>query len=163
ISHKDSMGNGSTVSAGGIQYMTAGSGVRHSEFNPSETDPMRLLQIWLVPTIRGAEPRYEVRQLTLEDKSGKLALFISEDGRDGSIRTYAPAEVYAGTFDGDQSATLTLDEGRRGWIQVARGNVSVNGQRLTEGDGLAVLEAGELTLHDGTDAEVVVFDLKALS
>ena len=163
ISHKDSMGNGSTVKAGGIQYMTAGSGVMHSEFNPSATDPMKLLQIWLIPATRGAKPRYEVMDLSPEDKDGKLALFISEDGRDGTIRTLAPAEVYAGTFDGDQKASLTLRDGRRGWIQVARGSVHVNGQKLTHGDGLAVLDPGEVAIHDGEDAEIVVFDLKQLS
>ena len=162
IEHRDSMGNGSQVSAGGIQYMTAGTGVRHSEFNPSPDETLRILQIWLVPTPRGAEPRYEVRQLTPEDKSGRLALFISEDGRDGSIRTLAPAEVYAGAFDGDQSAAFTLGENRRGWIQVARGRVTINGERLEEGDGLAVLDPGTLDITDGEDAEILLFDLRQL-
>ena len=163
IEHQDSMGNGSQVSAGGIQYMTAGTGVRHSEFNPSPDEPLRILQIWLVPTPRGAEPRYEVRQLTPEEKSGRLALFISEDGRDGSIRTLAPAEVYAGTFDGDQSAAFTLGENRRGWIQVARGRLTVNGEELVEGDGLAVLEPGTLDIRNGEEAEIVLFDLRKLN
>lgn len=163
IAHKDSMGNGSTVEAGGIQYMTAGSGVRHSEFNPSATDPLRLLQIWLIPSVRGAAPRYEVKELTPEDKAGRLALFISEDGREGSIKTLAPAEIYAATFTGDKSASFTLGEGRRGWVQVARGNISVNGVDLRRGDGLAVLDPGEVTFHDGEDAEIVFFDLQQLS
>lgn len=159
IAHKDSMGNGSTVEAGGIQFMSAGRGVRHSEFNPSDSEPLRLLQIWLIPATRGVEPRYEVKELSAEEKAGRLALFISEDGRDGSIRTYAPAEVYAGTFTGDETASFTLKDGRRGWIQVARGALEVNGERLDRGDGLAILEPGEVTFARGDDAEVVFFDL----
>lgn len=157
ISHEDSMGNGSTVAAGGIQYMTAGTGVRHSEFNPSADDPMRLLQIWLMPKTRGAPPKYEVRHLSPAEKAGRLALFISEDGRDGSIQTLAPAEVYAGTFDGDQAARLTLN--KKGWVQVARGQISVNGLLLAEGDGLAITAPGEVHFAEGVGAEILVFDL----
>lgn len=162
ISHKDSMGNGSTVSAGGIQYMTAGRGVRHSEFNPSQTEPMRLLQIWLMPAIRGADPRYEVKYLSAEDKSGQLALFISQDGRDESIRTLAPADVYAATFEGEQQTSFDLAEGRRAWIQVAKGRLKVNGQQLETGDGLAVLNPGRIDFSDGEEAEIVFFDLARL-
>lgn len=163
ISHKDSLGNGSTVSAGGIQYMTAGTGVTHSEFNPDPENPVHFLQIWLVPAVRGARPDYQVRELTAEDKAGRLALFISEDGRDGSILTLAPAEVYAGSFNGDQSAAFTLAEGRRGWVQVARGEITVNGETLAEGDGLAILDPGTVDFSNGKDSEVVFFDLARLN
>jgi redox-sensitive bicupin YhaK (pirin superfamily) len=163
IAHRDSMGNGSTVRAGGVQYMSAGTGVRHSEFNPSETDPMRLLQIWLIPSKRGVAPRYEVRELDPVDKAGRLHLFISEDGREGTIETYAPAEVYAGTFDGEQSASFDLRPGRSAWVQVARGALSVNGVRLERGDGLAVTAPGRLVFAEGEDAEIVFFDLAKLN
>ena len=161
LSHKDSLGNGSTVKAGGIQYMTAGSGVSHSEFNPSSEDPVHFLQIWLMPKVRGAQPTYEVRDLTAKDKAGRLALFVSEDGREGSIKTLAPAEVYAGTFDGDQQTDFIVEDGRRGWVQVAQGALSVNGVALQEGDGLAIDAAGLVTFSGGQNAEIIVFDLEA--
>ncbi len=163
LQHRDSMGNGSIVSAGGIQYMTAGRGVRHSEFNPSDTDTTHILQIWLMPKVRGAEPRYETRDLSEAEKRGQLALFISEDGRDGSIETLAPAEVYAGLFDGDEATSFTLKEGRSGYLHVASGAVSVNGQHLEAGDALEIHAAGELTISDGAHAEVLLFDLAKLN
>lgn len=163
LEHRDSMGNGSVVAAGGVQYMTAGTGVRHSEFNPSPAQPARLLQIWLEPKVRGATPRYETMDIPPEEKSGRLRLFLSEDGRGGSIRTLAAADAYAATLDGDQSIRFDLRAGRRGWLQVARGSLAANGEELRRGDGLAFLEPGEIVLDRGEDAEVILFDLAARS
>lgn len=160
LEHKDSMGNGSVVKAGGVQYMTAGTGVRHSEFNPSTNEQVRFLQIWLEPKVQGAKPNYQTLDLSAEEKAGQLKLFLSEDGRDGSIKTLAATSAYAGTFNGDQSAEYQLKVGRRAWIQVARGTLTVNGQKLSRGDGLAVLEPGTLTFEKGVDAEVILFDLE---
>jgi len=161
LEHKDSMGNGSVVSAGGVQYMTAGTGVQHSEFNPSREEDVRFLQIWLVPSEDGAKPSYQTLDIAPEDKDGQLKLFIAEDGREGAIKTIAPADVYAATLNGDQSTCFALKEGRRAWIQVAKGSLTVNGEDLRRGDGLAVLDPGEITLSHGEDAEILLFDLAA--
>ena len=158
LAHKDSMGNGSTVSAGGIQYMSAGAGVRHSEFNPSDTEETRLLQIWLLPSELGGEPRYETMDLTPQDKDGKLKLFLSKDGRDGSISMKAKADVYAATLNGGQSFSFEVNEGKKAWVQVARGQLGVNGKKLKEGDGLAVTVGGRLDFSEGRDAEIILFD-----
>ena len=163
LAHRDTLGTSSTVTAGGVQFMTAGSGVAHSEFNASETEPVRFLQVWLLPKVRGAAPRYETSQPTPEEKAGRLHPIVTEDGAAGGIATHAPADVYAGTFDGDQSAQFEVREGRRAWVQVARGHLTVNGEQLSEGDGLAVTEPGRLTLADGQGAEVLLFDLQRLS
>ena len=162
LSHRDTMGTASTVEAGGVQFMTAGSGVAHSEFNASDRDPVRFLQVWLLPKVQGAPPRYETSQPTAEEKAGRLVPIVTEDGAEGGIATHAPADVYAGTFDGDQTASFDVRDGRRAWVQVARGHVQVNGEQLTEGDGLAILEPGRLTLSGGLGAEVLLFDLKRL-
>ena len=162
LSHRDTMGTSSTVRAGGVQFMTAGSGVAHSEFNASQSDPVRFLQIWLLPKVRGAAPRYETLDVDAADKAGRLVPIVTEDGAAGGVATHAPADVYAGTFDGDQSAAFEVRDGRRAWVQVARGHLDVNGQVLAEGDGLAVTEPGLLTLSEGQDAEVLVFDLVKL-
>ena len=162
LAHRDTLGTASTVTAGGVQFMTAGSGVAHSEFNASDAEPVRFLQVWLLPKVQGAPPRYETSQPTPEEKAGRLVPIVTEDGAMGGIATHAPADVYAGTFGDDQSADFVVREGRRAWVQVARGHVTVNGKQLSEGDGLAVLEAGALTLTDGQGAEVLLFDLQAV-
>lgn len=159
LEHRDSMGNGSVVKGGGVQYMTAGTGVRHSEFNPDRDETVHFLQIWLQPAVQGADPRYATLDLSDEDKAGKLKLFIAEDGRDGAIKTLAPTDVYASTLDGDQSVSFELREGRRAYIHVARGSLSVNGQPLTVGDGLAILDPGTLDIGKGDKAEILLFDL----
>lgn len=159
LEHKDSMGNGSVVSEGGVQYMSAGSGVTHSEFNPSQTEEMRFLQIWLLPEVENTKPAYDTIDLTPADKDGKLKLFLSKDGRDGSMMTQADASVYAATLNGNKSIEHTLPVGRKGWVQVAEGAVRVNGVFLTKGDGLAIEGAGTLTFDQGQDAEFLFFDL----
>lgn len=159
LAHKDSLRNSSTVSEGGVQYMSAGSGVRHSEFNPSEDTPVHFLQVWLLPNQKGGEPRYETLDLTPEDKAGRLKLFLSPDGRENSLRMRADALIYAGTFDGDQSAQTVLAEGHKAWVQVARGSVDVNGQWLEAGDGLAISQPGKIFISQGLEAEILYFDL----
>lgn len=159
LEHKDSMGNGSVVGAGGVQYMSAGSGVTHSEFNPSATDEMRFLQVWLLPEVENTQPAYDTMDLTPADKDGKLKLFLSKDGRDGSMKTQADASVYAATLQGDQTITQPLSAGRKAWVQVANGSVRVNDVALTKGDGLAIDGSGTLTFDQGQDAEFLFFDL----
>ena len=162
LSHRDTMGTASTVHAGGVQFMTAGSGVAHSEFNASGTEPVRFLQVWLLPKVAGASPRYETLDVPADAKSGRLVPIVTEDGGGGGVATHAPADVYAGTFGPGQSATFEVREGRRAWVQVARGHLDANGQALAEGDGLAVTQAGLLTLSGGEGAEVLLFDLQRL-
>ena len=159
LEHKDSMGNGSIVRAGGVQYMSAGSGVTHSEFNPSETDEMRFLQVWLLPKTENTAPAYDTIDLDAQDKDGKLKLFLSPDGQDGSMITQADARVFAATLDGDQVITTRVKPGRKAWLQVADGSLEVNGMALSKGDGLAIEGAGALSLTKGAKAEVLYFDL----
>jgi redox-sensitive bicupin YhaK (pirin superfamily) len=161
LEHKDSMGNGSTVPAGGVQYMSTGAGVTHSEFNPSATNRVRLLQIWLLPNVLGEAPCYDTLQIPAADKDGRLKLFLSPNGRDGSIQFKASADIHAATLSGDQAIDFNLRNGRRGWIQVARGSLMVNGQELEKGDGLAVSESGLLQFSNGEGAEFILFDMEA--
>ena len=161
LEHKDTLGNGSVVAAGGIQYMSAGSGVSHSEFNPSQTEAMRFLQIWLMPAQENTAPRYETMDIATADKMGQLKLFLSHDGREGSMRTEADASVYAAMLDGDQEANITLASPRKGWVQVAAGSIKVNGQALSKGDSLAIDGEGLLSFSDGDKAEFLFFDLAA--
>lgn len=159
LEHKDSMGNGSVVSEGGVQYMSAGSGVTHSEFNPSQTEEMRFLQVWLVPEVEYTQPAYDTIDLTPADKDGKLKLFLSNDGRDGSMTTQADALVYAATLKAGQTMTHDLPVGRKGWVQVADGSVRVNNHVLNKGDGLAIEGSGTLTFDQGQETEFLFFDL----
>lgn len=158
LEHKDTMGNGSRVSAGGIQFMSAGSGVSHSEFNGSADEPVHLLQIWLLPDKAGVTPRYETLQLSDEDKRGKLKLFISSDGRDGSIRIQQDANIYAALVDGDDVIEFVPEGERRGWIQMVKGKVFVNGALLSAGDGAAFVRES-ITIERGEGAEFILFDL----
>jgi len=159
LEHKDSMGNGSVVGEGGVQYMSAGRGVTHSEFNPSETDQMRFLQVWLLPNEQGGEPAYETMNITADDKRGKLKLFLSQDGRQNSITSRAKANVYAATLDGEERIEHELGSTPKAWIQVARGEVQLNGQPLTTGDGVAITGGGTLELENGVNAEILLFEL----
>jgi redox-sensitive bicupin YhaK (pirin superfamily) len=159
LKHEDSLGNGSVVGAGGVQYMSAGSGVSHSEFNPSETQPMHFLQVWLMPSAANTTPRYETMDINNADKDGKFKLFLSHDGREGSMSTQADASVYAANLNGDQEVSVALDASRKGWVQMARGSIMVNGQTLSKGDGLAIEGEGLLTFSNGIGAEFLFFDL----
>ena len=159
LAHKDSMGNGSTIKSGDVQRMSAGTGVRHSEFNPSPTDGVHFLQIWIQPAQRGIEPSYEEKRFTMEEKRGKLRLVVSPDAAQGSLLIHQDARLYAGLFTGDEQADLTVEEGRRIYVHLARGVISANGQRLEAGDALRITDTAAVHLSDGQDAEVLVFDL----
>jgi redox-sensitive bicupin YhaK (pirin superfamily) len=164
LAHKDSMGTGSTIRPGDVQRMSAGTGVRHSEFNASKTDPVHFLQIWLLPERAGIEPGYEQKTFDLPEKKGRLRLVASPDGSDGSVTIHARARVYAGVFDAGDAAELAIEPGRHAWVQVARGNAKVNGQLLHAGDGAALSNEASVRVEgsgSGSDAgEVLVFDLE---
>lgn len=159
LEHKDSMGNGSVVKAGGVQYMSAGNGVRHSEFNPLKDKDIRFLQVWLLPNETGVAPRYDTLDIDPAEKDGKLKLFLSPDGRDGSMAIRADSDIYAATLKGDQEIRFDMTPGRKAWVQVAQGNVTINGEDLREGDGLAIEEAGILHFTKGDEAEFLLFEL----
>jgi quercetin 2,3-dioxygenase len=159
LAHKDSMGNGSTIRPGDVQRMSAGSGVRHSEFNPSSSEPVHFLQIWIQPNAKGIEPGYEEKRFSAQEKRGRLRLIASADQADGSVLIHQDARVYAGLFDGTESATLNVKPGRRVYVQVARGAVTANGAALNAGDALKLTDTEELLLKQGNQAEVLVFDL----
>lgn len=159
LAHKDSIGNGSVIRPGDVQRMSAGTGVRHSEYNHAAHDTTHFLQIWVIPAENGIEPGYEERHFPAEEKRGKLRLVVSPDGAEGSVVIHQDARLYAGLFDGDEAATLAIAPGRRAYVHVARGAITVNGQALGAGDA-AKLEAVEaITLAQGSEAEVLVFDL----
>ncbi len=160
LEHKDSLGTGSVIQPGDVQLMSAGTGVSHSEYNHSPSEPVHFLQIWILPAEKGATPRYQQRHFATADKRGRLALIISPDGAGESLSIRQDARVYAGLFDGDETASLSLDEGRVAYVHVARGEVELNGQRLGTGDGVKVRQESRLTLANGNDAEVLVFDLR---
>jgi redox-sensitive bicupin YhaK (pirin superfamily) len=159
LAHKDSMGNGSTLRPGDVQRMSAGSGVRHSEFNPSRDNPVHFLQIWITPDANGIEPSYEEQRFEPQEKRGRLRLIASPDRADGSVLIHQDARVYAGLFDGAESASLAIADGRRAYVHVVRGKVSINGVPLGSGDALKVSDTGALSVRDGNDAEILVFDL----
>jgi quercetin 2,3-dioxygenase len=159
LEHQDSMGNGSVIRVGDVQRMSAGSGVTHSEFNPSATQAVHFLQIWIKPETQQLAPGYEQKHFTTADKRGRLRLIASHDGADGSVVIHQDARIYAGLFAGPERAELPLREGRRAWVQMARGTLTVNDTALSAGDGARGASPGRLTLHGGTDAEVLVFDL----
>ena len=159
LAHKDSMGNGSVIRPGDVQRMSAGRGVRHSEFNPSPSNLVHFLQIWIQPNVRGIAPSYEQKRFEPAENRGRLRLIASLDGADGSVRIHQDARVYAGLFDGAERAALDIDPNRRLYVHVARGAISANGTALGAGDGLKLADAPSLALADGADAEVIVFDL----
>ena len=159
LGHKDSMGNGSAIRPGDVQRMSAGTGVRHSEFNEQKQDTTHFLQIWIEPDRRGIAPSYEEKNFPEAQKRGRLRLVASPDGRDGSVLIHQQATVHAGLFDGDERATLAIENGRRAYVHVARGTVRVNGHALAAGDAIKLIGEREVTIDDGDGAEVLVFDL----
>ncbi|MGE8387929.1 MAG: pirin family protein [Pseudomonas sp.] len=160
LEHKDTLGTGSVIKPGDVQLMSAGSGVAHSEFNHSKSQPVHFLQIWIVPDVRGATPRYQQQHFSDDEKRGKLRLIISPEGKQGSLQVRQDARVYAGLFDGDEHATLTLADNRHAYVHVARGRIELNGQLLREGDGVRMRKEQVIELSNGRDAEVLVFDLR---
>ncbi|HVJ60301.1 MAG TPA: pirin family protein [Burkholderiaceae bacterium] len=159
LAHKDSMGTGSVIRPGDVQRMSAGTGVRHSEYNHAADRTTHFLQIWIEPARTGIAPSYEEKRFEAADKRGRLRLIGSPDGALGSVLIHQDARLYAGLFDGAESARLELDPRRRVYVHVARGEVTVNGQKLAAGDALALQEVAELSIDQGREAEVLVFDL----
>ncbi|MEG0556055.1 MAG: pirin family protein, partial [Comamonas sp.] len=160
LEHKDSMGTGSVIRPGDVQMMSAGTGVQHSEFNHSAQDPVHFLQIWIVPGERCATPRYQQVHVDETEKRGRLRLIIAPEGQDGTLAVRQDARVYAGLFDGAESAELDVGPERHVYVHVARGSLNVNGERLSEGDGARIRNAGALRFGQGEQAEVLVFDLR---
>ncbi len=158
LSHRDSMGNGSTIRPGDVQRMSAGTGVMHSEYNHAD-QTTHFLQIWIEPDRRGVAPSYEEIHVPEAEKRGCLRLIASPDGQGGSVRIHQQARLWAGLFDGAESAELPLAEGRRAWVHVARGELQVNGERLRAGDAVVLEQESVVKLSDGQAAEVLVFDL----
>ncbi|CAG9933360.1 pirin family protein [Candidatus Nitrotoga arctica] len=161
LEHEDTMGTGSVIKPGDVQMMSAGTGIAHSEFNHSKSEPVHFLQIWIVPDKKRVAPRYQQIHFSLKEKRGKLRLIISPEGNEGSLGVHQDARIYAGFFSDGESATLNLNEGRYAYVHIAGGSIKVNGLVLSEGDGLRVREEHSLFLSDGHDAEVLVFDLRA--
>ena len=152
------MGNGSTIVPGDVQRMSAGTGVRHSEFNHDKAGVTHFLQVWIEPAAAGIPPSYEQKHFTAAEKRGRLRLVASPDGAEGSVKVHQDARVYAGLFDGTEKAVHALAKGRRAYVHVARGTVRVNGEALAAGDALKT-EAAAITLDGAHDAEVLLFDL----
>lgn len=161
LAHKDSMGNGSTIRPGDVQRMSAGSGVRHSEFNPSSSEGTHFLQIWIQPSGRNIEPSYEEKHFSAEEKRGRLRLIVSPDRFDGSVLIHQDARIYAGLFDGAENAELSVAPGRWTYVHLARGALTVNGSALQAGDAMHFTDPNRLQISEGRQAEVLVFDLPA--
>ncbi len=162
LAHQDSMGQATAIVPGEVQRMTAGSGVRHSEFNHAKDATTHFLQIWILPSAANLAPGYEQKAFSAADKRGRLCLVAApaeQALRAGAVMLHADAAIRAGLFDGDESAELALDPARRTWVHVARGAISVNGQALQAGDAMGLVDESRLTLAAGQGAEVLVFDL----
>jgi redox-sensitive bicupin YhaK (pirin superfamily) len=160
LEHRDSLGNGSVIRPGDVQRMTAGTGIRHSEFNPSDEDDVHFLQIWILPAESGLEPGYEQHTFNDEEKRNRLRQVVSPDGQDGSLKIHQDVHIYAAALNEDASVTYPLRRGRTSWIQVARGRVRVNGQNLQQGDGAAIADLQEVMITGrGAGAEILLFDL----
>jgi quercetin 2,3-dioxygenase len=159
IAHKDSMGNGSTIQPGDMQRMSAGTGITHSEFNPNAETPTHLLQIWIEPAQTGMPPSYEQKSFPPETKQGQLRLLASEDGRDGSVTVHQDMQLYGTILAAGESVSMPTAPDRHYWVQVAQGDVIVNGQTLGQGDAIALSREDALTIAAQAIAEVLVFDL----
>jgi quercetin 2,3-dioxygenase len=159
LEHQDSMGNGSVIAPGDVQYMSAGTGVTHSEFNASKTEPVHLYQIWMMPDKRGYKPVYDQKNFSEAEKRGKLRLVASPDGREGSVKIRQDNELYATVLGAGESVKHALKPARHAYVQVARGSVKLNGKQLETGDGAAISTEKALELTGVRDAEVLLFDL----
>jgi redox-sensitive bicupin YhaK (pirin superfamily) len=158
LGHEDSMGNGSTIVPGDVQRMSAGTGVRHSEYNHDKTAVTHFLQIWIEPKFTGMKPSYEQKHFGPQEKRGRLRLIASPDGREGSVTVHQDALIYAGLFDGAERARIELAPGRKAYVHLARGQASVDGKVLQTGDALKS-DARSIEIANGDDAEVLLFDL----
>jgi redox-sensitive bicupin YhaK (pirin superfamily) len=163
LQHRDSIGTGSVIGAGDVQRMTAGQGIRHSEFNASKTEPVHFLQIWIVPDETGLQPSYDQKTFDAQSKRGRLRLLASKEGRDGSLLIHRDVDLYGALLSPDAKIAHDIAPGRIGWIQVAQGEIRVNGQNLREGDGLALSEPGrvELAGAGSADCDLLLFDMAA--
>ncbi len=158
MEHKDNMGNGSIIHAGEFQRMSAGTGIRHGEFNPSQTEPVHLYQIWLLPATKGLKPSYEQQTFSEDEKQGKLLLVASPEA-DGSLMIHQDARIFLSSLRSDEQLSHVLQPGRHAWVQVLRGAVNINGQRLAESDGAAVSDESSVTVRAAEPSEVMLFDL----
>ncbi|WP_423679655.1 pirin family protein [Undibacterium sp. WLHG33] len=161
LAHQDSMGNIKGIPPGDVQRMSAGTGVRHSEFNNAKGQTTHFLQIWITPKQKGIAPGYEQKTIPAEKKRGALCLVASPDGAQDSVAMNADAALYAGLFDGDEKAELSLNPERKAYVHLIRGELEVNGQRISGGDAFKIENEQKITLANGKDAEVLVFDLSA--
>ncbi len=159
LEHRDSLGTGEVLRPGEFQRMSAGTGIRHSEFNPSATDAVHLYQIWLLPERQGLEPSYEQRAIDLSESRGRMRVVASRDGREGSLTIHADAAIYVATVAGNEVVHHAVAPGRHAWLQVLRGSVEVNGETLDTSDGAAVSEGADLRIRAASDAEIMLFDL----
>jgi redox-sensitive bicupin YhaK (pirin superfamily) len=159
LAHQDSMGNGEVVRAGEFQRMSAGTGITHSEFNPSRDEPVHLYQIWLFPIRKGIEPSYEQKRFAEEERRNRLQLVASHDAAEGSLLIHQDVQIYLSTLDNEQQVTHTLGDGRHAWLQVLHGAVSLNGQHLKAGDGAAISGERLVVMQANGTAEVMLFDL----
>ncbi|MBC8032156.1 MAG: pirin family protein [Pyrinomonadaceae bacterium] len=159
LQHRDSMGNGSIIRPGDVQRMSAGSGVTHSESNPSNVEPVHLLQIWILPSKEGIQPDYEEKKFPDDEKRNKLRQIISPNGSEGAVRINQDASVYASTLEPDHEVVHQLESGRHVWLQVGTGSITVNDVRLNPGDGAAVSEESNLAIAAHESSEVLLFDL----
>ena len=160
LEHKDSMGTGSVIRPGDVQMMSAGSGITHSEFNPSPAERVHFLQIWIQPDRQRVAPRYQQKRFAETEKRGRLRLIISPDAAGGSLGVYQDARVYAGLFDGAEKAEFVLPANRHAFVHVARGRLRINDIEITAGDGARIRDAGTLSFAEGQGAEVLLFDLR---
>lgn len=161
LAHKDNMGNGKAIPPGDVQRMSAGRGVMHSEYNHAPQDTTHFLQIWIEPNVRGIPASYEQKSFAEAEKRGALRLVASPDAAQGSVKLHADARLYAGLFNGKESAELALDPARKAYVHLVRGELEVNGQTLSGGDAALLAEEDRISLQAGRDAEVLVFDLAA--
>lgn len=159
LAHKDSTGTSSVIRAGDVQRMSAGTGISHSEYNASQTEPVRFLQIWIIPNDRGLEPGYEQRSFKLENNSGKWVLVAAQNGRDGAVKIHQDVELYLAVISKGQQLSYPLKPGRQAWLQVTGGAATVNGTPLGTGDGAGVSEEDRLKVAASDHAEVLLFDL----
>ncbi len=159
LEHRDSMGSGAVIRPGELQHMTAGTGITHSEFNPSKAKPVHLLQIWILPEKRGLKPGYEQKEFPPAELDGKFRLLAAHDGRDGALRIHQDSELYVARLERGEKASHELKSGRHAWVQVARGSISVNGKTLEAGDGAAITGEERLDFIANADSEVLLFDL----
>lgn len=159
VAHRDSLGTGSTIRPGEVQIMSAGTGIQHSEFNPSQTEKLHLLQIWMLPEKPGLKPRYDQKAYSAAERDGKLRLVGSRDGRDGAVTIYQDIDLYSATLNQGQTVTHEIRPERHVWIQMARGRATVNGKPIAEGDGVAVSQEKRLDIAGVDGAELLLFDL----